>query len=188
VYKEQRSYIYQKQYSFFLLPSCHRRNHLFIHLRLATELYLDKSYLDFVLCHFPICTYNDAYIYCAGLKRLATPSDLYIPLPSIVPFANSETSFIYDSIYPVFPVSSGTTSFFLPPHFPLPASFQLSSNLIRKLWYMVFSYITVLASVGVLVQRLNPQPGGPGYLSSSGLSPSSCSSRETLPVATLPPA
>jgi hypothetical protein len=35
----------------------------------------------------------------------------------------------------------------------------------------------------VLVQRLTPQPGGPGYLSSSDLSPLSCPARETLPVA-----
>jgi len=57
-----------------------------------------------------------------------------------------------------------------------------------RLWHMVFSYRTFLTSVGVLVHRLNPQPGGPGYLSSSDLSPSSCPARETLPVATLPPA
>jgi hypothetical protein len=55
-------------------------------------------------------------------------------------------------------------------------------------FYMVFSYRTFLASVGVLVQRLNPQPGGPGYLSSSDLSPSSCPAREALTVAMLPPA
>jgi hypothetical protein len=39
----------------------------------------------------------------------------------------------------------------------------------------------------VLVQRLNPQPGGPGYLSLSDLSPSPCPARKTLPVAMLPP-
>ena len=47
--------------------------------------------------------------------------------------------------------------------------------------------MNIFASVGVLVQRLNPQPGGPGYLSSSDLSPSSYPARETLPVDTVPP-
>jgi len=57
-----------------------------------------------------------------------------------------------------------------------------------RLWYTVFSYRTFLVSGGVLVQCLNHQPGGPGYLSLFDLPPSSCPGRETLPVATLPPA
>jgi hypothetical protein len=51
---------------------------------------------------------------------------------------------------------------------------------------MVFIHKTFFPSFGVLVQRLNLQPGGPGYLSLSDLSLSSCLARETLPVATLP--
>jgi hypothetical protein len=43
------------------------------------------------------------------LKRLVTPSDFHIPLPSIVPFAHSETSSAHGCIYPIFPGSSGTT-------------------------------------------------------------------------------
>jgi hypothetical protein len=39
------------------------------------------------------------YIYCAVLKRLATPSDFHIPLPSTVPSAHSETSFTHGCIY-----------------------------------------------------------------------------------------
>jgi hypothetical protein len=35
-------------------------------------------------------------IYCAVSKRLATPSEFHIPLPSIVPFAYSETPFTHD--------------------------------------------------------------------------------------------
>jgi len=57
-----------------------------------------------------------------------------------------------------------------------------------RLWYMVFSYRTFLASGGVLVQCLNHQPGGPWYLCLSDLSPSSWPARETLLVAMLPPA
>jgi hypothetical protein len=66
------------------------------------------------------------YIYCAVLKRLATPSDFHIPLPSIVPFANSETSFTHGCIYPIFPGSSGTTSFFRSFRFPGDHNFWLS--------------------------------------------------------------
>jgi hypothetical protein len=36
-----------------------------------------------------IARYNFFYIYCIVLKRLTTPSDFHIPLPSIVPFAHS---------------------------------------------------------------------------------------------------
>jgi len=57
-----------------------------------------------------------------------------------------------------------------------------------RLWYMIFSYGTFLVSGGVLVQCLNHQPGGPGYLSLCDLLTSSCPARETLPVGTLPPA
>jgi hypothetical protein len=56
-------------------------------------------------------------IYCAVLKRLATPSDFHIPLPPIVPFAHSETSFTHGCIYPILPGFSGTTLFFLPSGF-----------------------------------------------------------------------
>jgi hypothetical protein len=52
----------------------------------------------------------------AVLRRLATPSDFHIPLPSNVPFAHSQTysthGYIYIYIYPIFPGSSGTTSYF----------------------------------------------------------------------------
>jgi hypothetical protein len=43
------------------------------------------------------CSYF--FIYSAVLKRLATPSDFHIPLPSIVPFAHSETSFTHCSYF-----------------------------------------------------------------------------------------
>jgi hypothetical protein len=42
-----------------------------------------------------VVQYIYIYIYCAVLKRVATPSDFHIPLPSIVPFAHSETYFTY---------------------------------------------------------------------------------------------
>jgi hypothetical protein len=44
-----------------------------------------KIYLSFWLARLKA----DIYVYCAVLKRLTTPSDFYIPLPSIVPFAHS---------------------------------------------------------------------------------------------------
>jgi hypothetical protein len=50
----------------------------------------------------------------AVLKCLAAPSNFHIPLPSIVPFAHSETSFTHG-----FPGSSETTPFFLPSGFQL---------------------------------------------------------------------
>ena len=39
------------------------------------------------------------------LKRLATPSDFHIPLPSTVPFTYSQVSFTQCCIYPIFPFS-----------------------------------------------------------------------------------
>ena len=56
------------------------------------------------------------YIYSTVLKRLATPSDFHIPLPSIVPFAHSYISF---SIYPNFLGSSGAAWFFPSFRFPI---------------------------------------------------------------------
>jgi hypothetical protein len=51
-------------------------------------------------------------IYCPVLKCLTRLSDFHTPLPSIVPFVHSETSFTHGCIYPNFPGSSGTTSIF----------------------------------------------------------------------------
>ena len=56
-------------------------------------------------------TYLFTYM-CAVLKRLTTPSDFHIPMPSVVPFAHSYTSSTHGCIYPIFPSSSGTASFF----------------------------------------------------------------------------
>jgi hypothetical protein len=47
-------------------------------------------------------------------------------LPSIVPFARSETSFTRVCIYPIFPSSSGTTSFFPSFGFPVDHNFWQS--------------------------------------------------------------
>ena len=56
-------------------------------------------------------THTHTYIYCTVLKCLATPSDFHIP-SSIVTFAHSQISFTHRCIYPIFPGSSGTASFF----------------------------------------------------------------------------
>jgi hypothetical protein len=85
-----------------------------------------------ILRHLIILTackedYSSSYItilfisllYCAALKRLATPSDFHTPLHSTVPFAHSETYFTHGCIYPIFPGSSGTTSFFPSFRFPV---------------------------------------------------------------------
>jgi hypothetical protein len=66
------------------------------------------------------------YEYCAVLKRLAMPSDFHIPSPSIVPFAHSETSFTHGCTYPIFPGSSGMTSFFPSFSFPVAHNFWQS--------------------------------------------------------------
>jgi hypothetical protein len=63
------------------------------------------------------------YIYCTVLKRLASPSDFHIPLPSTVPFVHSETSFTHCCVYLIFPGSSGTTSFFPSFRFPVGHNF-----------------------------------------------------------------
>jgi hypothetical protein len=42
--------------------------------------------------------------------------------------------------------------------------------------------------VRLLASHPTPQPGGPGYPSSSGSYPLTCPERVTLPVAMLPPA
>ena len=44
---------------------------------------------EFVVLYMYIYVYIYIYIYCAVLKRLTTPFDFHIPLPSIVPFAHS---------------------------------------------------------------------------------------------------
>jgi hypothetical protein len=45
-----------------------------------------------------VCVGGCVCMYCAVLKRLATPSDFHTPLPSIVPFAHSETYFSHGYI------------------------------------------------------------------------------------------
>jgi hypothetical protein len=58
-----------------------------------------------------VCVY--IYIFCMVLKCLVMPSNFHIPLPSIVQFSHSETFFTHGCIYPKFPGSLRTTSFFL---------------------------------------------------------------------------
>jgi hypothetical protein len=65
-------------------------------------------------------------VYCAVLKRLKTPSDFHTPLPSIVPFAHSETFFTHGCYYSIFPGSSGTTSVFPSFRFPVDHNFWKS--------------------------------------------------------------
>jgi hypothetical protein len=60
------------------------------------------------------------------LKCLVMPSDFHIPLPSIVQFAHSETSFTHGCIYPKFPGSLGT-SFFRSFRFPVDHNFWQSN-------------------------------------------------------------
>ena len=72
-------------------------------------------------CYIYIYIY--IYIYSADLKRLTTPSDFHIPLPSIVPFAHSQISSIHDCIYSIFPGSPGTASFFPSFRFPVNHNF-----------------------------------------------------------------
>jgi len=58
-------------------------------------------------CNFPYTVYIYIYIYrerereSTVLKRLATPSDFHIPLPSIIPFAHSQISLTHRCIYPI---------------------------------------------------------------------------------------
>jgi hypothetical protein len=76
---------------------------------------------------------HDIYIYIyrerereresAVLKRLTTPSDFHIPLPSIVPFAHSSISFIHGCIYSIFSGSPGAASFFPSFRFPVNHNF-----------------------------------------------------------------
>ena len=75
--------------------------------------------LQTVLCvcvcihtHTHTHTHTYVHIYNAVLKRLATPSDFHIPLPSIVPFAHSQISLTHRCICPIFSGSLGTASFF----------------------------------------------------------------------------
>ena len=74
-----------------------------------------------------VCTYIYIYIYIyiysAVLKLLATPSVFHIPLPSTVPFAHSQISFAHLCVYPIFPLSSGTASFFPSFRFPVIHNF-----------------------------------------------------------------
>ena len=87
---------------------------------IKTPVYNDTEYLNDVITEpvfLGLTGYYDndnefVYIYCAVLKRLTTPSDFHIPLPSIVPFAHSWISFIHACIYYIFPRSPGTASFF----------------------------------------------------------------------------
>ena len=91
--------------------------------------------------HKPVCTshlppyvpllllcFHFLFFYCAVLKRLPTPSDFHIPLPSIVPFACPELSSTHSCIYPIFTRSSGTTSFLPPFRFPVDHNFWQSRS------------------------------------------------------------
>jgi hypothetical protein len=71
-------------------------------------------------------THTHTHVHCAVLKRLSTLSDFHIPLPSIVPFAHSETPFTHGCRYLIFPGSSGTTSFFPSFMFPVDHTFWQS--------------------------------------------------------------
>ena len=62
----------------------------------------------------------------ADLQRLPTPSDFHTPLPSIVPFAHPKISSTHSCIYPIFTVSSGTTSFF--PFFMFPVDLNFCQS------------------------------------------------------------
>ena len=66
------------------------------------------------------------YINCAFVKRLTTPSDFHIPLPSIVLFTHSQISFIHGCIYSIFPGSPRTSSFFPSFRFPVNNNFWQS--------------------------------------------------------------
>ena len=101
------------------------------------------------------------FIYCVALKRLATPSDFHIPLPSTVPFAYSQIHFTHRSIYPIFPGCL------------VLKSFSIRSNLVPRLWYKIFSYRTFqywfnastpnLVSLFVWPLGLNPVRQGRPY-------------------------
>ena len=54
------------------------------------------------------------------------PSDFHIPLPSVVPFAHSQISFIHGCIYSIFQGSPGTASFFPSFRFPVNHNFWQS--------------------------------------------------------------
>ena len=58
-------------------------------------------------------------VYSAVLKRLATPSDFHIPLPSIVPFARFRSLSVMAVYIPSFQVLRGRPRFFLPSGFQL---------------------------------------------------------------------
>ena len=111
----------------------------------------------------------------AVLKRLATPSDFHISLPSVVPFAHSSSSFTHSCIYPIFPSSSGTASFFPSFRFPVNHNFGnrvgsilstcphqmscfrvISSNIVSgaSIFSLIYSFV-FLSSLEILVDRLN---------------------------------
>jgi hypothetical protein len=74
-------------------------------LTLSTSHYVTLTYLNVLLKwsrHFSLYLFSS---YCAVLKRLAMPSDCPTSLPSILQFANSETSFTHGCYYPNFPGS-----------------------------------------------------------------------------------
>jgi len=64
-------------------------------------------------------------IYCVVFKRLATPSDVHIPLPSIVPFVHSYISFTRSCIYPIFPFLDLFHSWLYISHLSIPRSLSL---------------------------------------------------------------
>jgi hypothetical protein len=97
----------------------------FLLRKVYSEFLIRKDYLCFsnLHTHTHTHTHTHIYIYSAVLKRLATPSDFHIPLPSIVPLAHSQTPFTHGCIYSIFPGSSGATSFFPTFRFPVNHNF-----------------------------------------------------------------
>ena len=77
---------------------------------------------------------------------MATPSVFLIPLPSIVPFAHSSISFTHGCIYPIFPSSSMTASFFSSFRCPVNHDFGNRVGSILSTWPYQMSYFRVISS------------------------------------------
>ena len=81
---------------------------------LYMEIFVPRKCSRQWVVHGTIRASHETILYvCAVLKRLATPSDFHIPLPSVVPFTHSQIPFTPGCIYPIFTGPSGTASFFL---------------------------------------------------------------------------
>jgi hypothetical protein len=98
-----------------------RKNHLNNNIWAISEI--SVAYVsDFIFaCGKESLIHCCSDIYSTVLKRLATPSDFLVPLPTIVPFAHSETPFTHccTTYIPSFQVLRGRPRFILSSGYPV---------------------------------------------------------------------